>query len=210
MMTICKNGINRRSNQGFVLFMSLVVLLLLTVLSMSSLQTISLQQRIARNAGDAGLAFQAAESALRDGEDYLETLHSLDKFSAANARDDGFYYEAAPSDEPNWMALDWSGSRGFRFGETKITGVAGQPKYILEHIKTIVPDVDGLDPGSSSEDANPGRILIFRVTAHGTGRSRIARVMIQSIYGIYLFTDADAALGDYRGRFAWKRLEAAL
>ena len=207
-MIICKNGINRRGNQGFVLFMSLVVLLLLTVLGMSSLQTISLQQRMARNAGDAGLAFQAAESALRDGEDYLETLHSLDKFSPASARNDGFYYEAAPGGEPNWVALDWSGSRGFRFGETRITGVAGQPKYILEHIKTIVPNIDRLDPGSSDEDANPGHILIFRVTAHGTGRSRIARVMVQSIYGRHLFTDADAALGDYRGRLAWKRLDA--
>ena len=93
------------------MFMSLVMLLLLTVLGVSSIQTTTLQQRMARNANDSSLAFQAAEAALRDGEDLLEGLTSLgdfgdpaqDNLSANEAN--GYYYEEEPGVAPNWKAL---------------------------------------------------------------------------------------------------------
>ena len=64
----------RAKNTGVVLFICLVMLLLLTLLGVSSVQTTSLEQIMARNAVDANIAFQAAESALREGEDFVENL----------------------------------------------------------------------------------------------------------------------------------------
>ena len=50
-----QTGNNKQKQEGIVLFMSLVMLLLLTMLGVSSIQTTSLQQRMARNANDGNL-----------------------------------------------------------------------------------------------------------------------------------------------------------
>ena len=182
-----QTGNNKQKQEGIVLFMSLVMLLLLTMLGVSSIQTTSLQQRMARNANDANLAFQAAEVALRDGEDLLEDLNSLNDFGdpldnlVANEAN-GYYYEAAPGDDPNWKDLgDWE-SGGYRTSETQITG-AEQPKYIVEHVQTIIADADSLNLDNIGEDIGAGRTEVFRVTARGYGASADAQVMIQGTYG---------------------------
>ncbi len=175
--------LNRKRQEGIVLMMSLVMLLLLTLLGVSSIQTTSLQHRMARNAADANMAFQAAESALRDGEDYIETLSALTIFDAANGEANGFYYEEDPGAEPNWRALNWAGNDGFRPGDTAITDVKKQPQYILEHIKTVISDADALNLNNIGQDTGSGRTQIFRVTARGTGGTAAAKVMIQATYG---------------------------
>lgn len=174
---------NKNRQEGVVLFMSLVMLLLLTVLGVSSIQTTTLQQRMARNANDSNLAFQAAESALRDGEDYLETLNAMNDFDGANAGNNGFYYDQDPGTTPNWKTLDWSAANGFRQGDTSITGVAAQPQYILEHVKTVISDADALNLDNIGQDTGSGRTQIFRITARGTGGTAAAQTMIQGTYG---------------------------
>ena len=124
-----------KQQSGMVLFMSLVMLLMLTVLGISSVQTTSLQLRMARNATDSGMAFQAAEAGLRDAEDYIEALTAMTQFDLANSGDAGLYYDVDPGDHPHWKQLDWDGADGFREAETTITGVAVQPRYIVEHVK---------------------------------------------------------------------------
>lgn len=172
----------QKGQEGVVLFLSLVMLLMLTILGVSSVQTTSLQQRMATSANDSNLAFQSAEAALRDGEDYLETLTSLLNFDAAGANDNGLYYDADPAADPNWQTLDWSGSTGFRQGTT--TGVAVQPRYIIEHVKTVVSDADALNLDNIGQDTGSGRTQIFRITARGTGGTASAQTMIQSSYGV--------------------------
>jgi len=72
----------QKRQSGVALFISLVLLLILTVLGLSSVQTTSLQERMARNARDTNLAFQAAESAVKDAEALIETFSSLVLFTA--------------------------------------------------------------------------------------------------------------------------------
>lgn len=67
----CRNsalfqGITHQS--GAVLIISLIMLLLLTLIGTSSMQTTSLEEKMAGNFRDRNLAFQAAESAIRDAE----------------------------------------------------------------------------------------------------------------------------------------------
>lgn len=181
---------NKQKQEGVVLFMSLVMLLLLTALGVSSIQTTSLQQRMARNSNDSSLAFQAAESALRDGEDLLEDLNSLADFGETDDPNlsafeaNGYYYEEEPGVTPNWKELaDWTGATGFRESETTITGVSAQPKYIVEHVKTVISDADALNLDNIGQDTGSGRTQIFRITARGTGGTATAQAMIQGTYG---------------------------
>ncbi len=181
---------NPAGNQGMALFVSLVMLLILTVLGISSVQSTSMQERMARNAMDANLAFQAAESAIRDAEAYMEGLSDLDDFpldspgaitpSAAAAN--GYYVQVAPDQADVWETVDWDGAL-VRTAESTVDGVAAQPKYLIEFLKTVVSDQDRLNLDNIGQDTGSGRTQMFRVTAYGTGGTSSAHVTIQSSYG---------------------------
>lgn len=173
---------NPAGNQGIALFISLVMLLILTVLGISSVQSTSMQERMARNAMDANLAFQAAESALRDAEVYMEALSNLNDFLPTADNANGYYVEAAVGDDMIWTTVDWDGSE-VRTAETSVTGVVVQPKYLVEFVKTVVADQDRLNLDNIGQDTGGGRTQMFRVTAYATGGSSSAHVMIQSSYG---------------------------
>lgn len=55
--------------QGAVLIVALIMLLLLTIIGLSSMRGTSLQESMAGNMRDANLALQASEAALRKGEE---------------------------------------------------------------------------------------------------------------------------------------------
>lgn len=172
----------RGKQDGVALFISLVMLAILTVLGLSSIQSTSLQERMSRNARDTNLAFQAAESAIDDAEAYLETVNSLIPFQDATANDNGRYEAAGPTDTPVWEAVDWSGAQVV-VAATTIDGVAAQPRYVIEFVKTVVSEEDRLNIDNIGQDTGAGRTQMFRVTTYGTGGTSTAHVMLQSTYG---------------------------
>jgi type IV pilus assembly protein PilX len=169
------------NQKGVALFMSLVMLLILTILGLSSVQTTTLQERMSRNSRDSNLAFQAAESALRDGEDILEGLNALTLFDAGTK---GYFFEKDPGLDPNWRDVTWAdGGGNYVTGTTNINSVPSQPKFILEHVKAVISDADALNLDNIGQDTGSGRTQIFRVTAYATGGTDAARIMLQATYG---------------------------
>ena len=65
---------NRQSQNGSVLVTSLILLLVMTLLGLSAMQTSLMEETMAGNARDHNLAFQAAEAALRDADAWLYSL----------------------------------------------------------------------------------------------------------------------------------------
>lgn len=59
------------TQRGAVLVISLILLLLLTILAITASSTASLQERMAGNAQEANIAFQAAESGLKNMTDIV-------------------------------------------------------------------------------------------------------------------------------------------
>lgn len=186
----------RHQQAGVALFMSLIMLLIITVLGLSSVQTTTLQERMARNARDSNLAFLAAESALKDAEAVIETFNTVDDSFGIDPKDAnprqclpspnaaaGRYHELDYNCQPNWEQVDWEGNTGFYTATVLVEGVASQPKYIIEHVKTLSAFEDRLNLTNIGEDLGAGRVQIFRVTAYGTGGTDTARAMIQSTYG---------------------------
>lgn len=166
---------------GVALFISLVLLLLLTIIGVSAVQTTSLELRMARNDNDTLLAFQSAESALRDAEAFLDLVVSTAVFTdAGNA---GRWTIAPLGDPARWeQANIWTGANSIVVA-TAITGVDQQARFIVEHAATVVREenayqIDDPYTGSASD-----RIEIFRVTARGVGGSAAAQVFLQSTYG---------------------------
>jgi len=171
-----------KQNKGMALFISLVMLLILTVLGVSSIQSTTMQERMARNARDTNLAFQAAESAIKDAEVFMESLSTLTPFTVGGANG---HYDVSDSSANISETIDWSGSGPFVDPNsiTTILGVKAPPTYIVEFLKTVVSDADRLNLDNIGQDTGSGRTQMFRVTAYGTGGSSAAHVVIQSTYG---------------------------
>lgn len=164
---------------GVALFISLVLLLVLTIIGVSSVQTTSLEVRMTRNEHDSMLAFQAAESALEDGEQEVFQLTTPESFGITSGR-----YLVADVGEPyHYQRADiWDGGSSTE-APTEVEGVAQQPRYILEHVATVVSEENAHQLDDPYGGGAQKRIEVYRITAMGVGGTENARVVLQSIFG---------------------------
>ncbi|MBL4682768.1 MAG: hypothetical protein JKY88_18895 [Pseudomonadales bacterium] len=167
--------------KGVVLFMSLVMLLIITVLGLSSVQTTSLQERMARNSRDSNLAFQSAEAAIKAAEGIVNSYVVGETFDDLVLSETGLFFENGYDSTQNWVGFDWE--NGQFYTAAALEGTAALPKYIVEVVKTVVAYDDTLNLNNIGQDTGSGRTHIYRITAYGTGGTNTAHVMIQSTFG---------------------------
>ena len=124
--------------EGFVLIVGLVILGLLTMLALSSMRDTTMQEKMAGASRDSGLAFQAAESALRDAENCITgTTDGCAFDDVANdahfAQDDAtFPKHNTLFDANTWVAYDPPGDA------TILAGVpADGVNYIIRQASTV-------------------------------------------------------------------------
>ncbi len=168
--------------RGFVLFIALVVLLIMTVVGVSAINTTSLEQRMARNTRDSMLAFHAAEVALSDAERFIDGLNNVAAFSDTG---DGGLWTAAGFGEVQRWEIDgvFDGGQSVP-AATPVQGVAAQPRYIVEYVTDVVRE-ENANAAENTYGARAAvdRVRVFRVTARGVGGSATARVLLQTTYG---------------------------
>ena len=166
-LTIINNN-NRQS--GVVLVISLIVLLLLTIIGVTAMQMTGLEEKMAGNLRNHNTAFQAAESALREAEIYLDDL-----FTVSNPLKitDGPFQDAGKCVAGLCGELVLSPSQfrtlaGKRIATTSIIGIVSEPQYTLELL-----------------DMNINGVLFdatFRITAIAWGGTTNSVVQLQSTY----------------------------
>jgi len=199
---------------GFILITGMLFLVVLTILVVSLMRTSILEERMIANSRDWNVAFQAAESALRDAEREIrdgtrivgQTGFVSGCSVAADPRGAGLCLpnlctNTSSSGDclPIWIDLDkkqgdtgWrSGAgtgksiayaaaiSGYKVAGTTLTGVAAQPRYIIEVL--TVPDGSSLKP----PPGQPAQKYVYRATAVGFGASISTRVMLQGTYRQY-------------------------
>jgi type IV pilus assembly protein PilX len=98
---------NNRNQRGAVLIVSVIILLILTIVSLSSSQNIVLQEKMTGSSRQASLALIAAESALRDAENYLDGIVTLADFNSNGTN--GYYSETAtaPTSAEMFLSTTW-------------------------------------------------------------------------------------------------------
>ena len=175
-----KQKIMRRSHQhGAVLFVSMIMLIVVTIMGVVAMKSSILQEKLAAGAMDQNIAFQAAESALRDAEIFISD--SVTPASGFSASCTGGLCLPSITATSVWDAIaDWSSSAlpivfGSQTSATAIPDVARQPRYIIELIQPNLTACVGEDVKSSC--GTP-----YRITAMGWGRRSTTPVMLQSIY----------------------------
>lgn len=161
---------------GATLIVSLLILLVMTLLGVTAMQTNILEEKMSGNSKDISLSLQAAEAALREAEAYIETIVS--PAAAFDGSTDWLY----PDDTNVDVKADatWTTARTYQTGD--ITNVTTRPKYIIElygEIGSASTDINISGYGESSGTAN---VSGFRVTARGTGGSNETVTMLQSYY----------------------------
>ena len=173
-----------RGQRGVALFISLVLLLVLTIAGVSAVQTTSLEERMARNTHDTLIAFQAAESALREAEGWIiANVNSVAQFDDNGA---GGLWTTMPYDEADqrWEEAIWAPASGQSIQVANaVQNVAEQPRFIVEWVATVQRDENPNLLGSSY-NAVFDRVEVFRITSRGVGRTANARVMLQGTFGM--------------------------
>ena len=87
MTSIDRNLKHPGNQQGWVLVVGLVILVMLTMLSMGLMKTTRLEEKMAGATRDMNLSFQAAETALREAEYFIESQTVESIFDSDTAGD---------------------------------------------------------------------------------------------------------------------------
>lgn len=153
--------------RGVVLVVALLILLVITIIGVTGMQTTILQETMAGAVRDKHIAFNAAEAALRDGEKYLNDTAVLPGFDDTNGR-----YSSDGTSEDLWKTVNWSGATQaacncFIYDDGGLVASSGitLPRYIIEELPESEAEVPSLVKGFG---VKPTRQL-YQVTARGVG-----------------------------------------
>jgi type IV pilus assembly protein PilX len=169
------NPFKHKKQSGAVLIIAMVTLLILTILGVAVMESSVIEERMAGNYMDRNRAFQAAELALRDAEQWVGSQPSAPIAGASAVYVFGGPVPAAPS----WWAdaaVDdawWTANGTAADSSAALEGVPAQPRYIIEEYNAVCDTL--VDPNSSD------CIFVYRVTAMAwSGRN--TTVMLQSLF----------------------------
>ena len=166
----------RTEQSGSALVVGMIFLLVMTMLGVTAMQTTSLEERMAGNMRDRGIAMQAAEMALRAGD--------ADAVEAPVAGAGLFDYLATPapdeSSAANWITANvraWTS--GLKKTSTNsdphaaFPGVATDPEYWIERRPNRTE-------GGSLEGGIAPPVQVFDITARSTGATGNTTVVLRS------------------------------
>lgn len=187
--------------KGIVLIVALVMLIIMSILGITSVRTVALEEKMSGAAYDRSVAMQAAEAALRAGEQDAASKINMNipsnvPLPSANTPNIVNGFVATPySGAYNWMmdGANWSSDAGNTETRALDASVAlgaaagAQPRYLIEYrgIAACKPDLQK-ETAISNDDCrqNPGapacNCHLFRITARSNPAGGRAEVFLQS------------------------------
>lgn len=181
----------RHSQKGAALIVSLLLLLGLTVVGIASMKETITQQKVVNSVVEDDMAFQAAEIALRDGENFVlgYIRANGEQLAPPSATFNGQTVEIADergTGSASDMADNWwkmSKSTNWDKGAEALTYVTkdsqSPPTFLVEILGR------GED-GSLEATSDDNKVWNYRITARGYGVNSSYYVVLQSIVGVQL------------------------
>lgn len=172
----CK-PMNGCQQSGVTLVVSLVILVALTILGVTSMQSTRTEISMAGNLRELGLTFNAAEVGLRDAEAFVEDSISKTIYSDPSI---GLYDKTVDDpeygDPATWLAAHAT--------TVNLSYVAEQPQFVVKYLgDRSQNEVAAVNIGGYGSSQPGMTVSNFRITARGTGQSGNARRTLQSYYG---------------------------
>jgi type IV pilus assembly protein PilX len=170
-------NISSRRQSGVTLIVSLVILVALTVLGVTSMQSTRTEISMAGNQRELGKTFNAAEAGLRDGEAFVMNSISKTIYSDPSV---GLYGKTDA--DPDYSSTDtWVAAKTATIA---LSDVYEQPKYVIRYLgDRSQNEVAAVNIGGYGSSQPGITVSNFRITARGTGLSGNARRYLQSYYG---------------------------
>lgn len=155
-----------KKQTGMAMIMSLVILLVLTLLGVTAMNSSNLQLLMTGNSQYQTVALNNAESVIRDAEATVDSI-----VTGGPVPSTGYYDISGSNPEVDLGSFSWSDSE---------TVIDGNSKYIIEYAGDTV-----LDSSSLAWRQNNGitgdTVSVFRITARSPA-TRGAMRYVQSIY----------------------------
>ncbi|MCO6413926.1 MAG: hypothetical protein J5I92_14390 [Thiogranum sp.] len=189
-MKVIKHSTSRSQQHGAALVVSLMMLLVMTLIGITAMNTTVLEEKMAGNSRQRQLAFQSAEAALRSAEDWLFTnVTNVAAFETTfNGTPAELYWERKPRPGSTLrpITIDVYDHSAWAVGNsqepaTSVTSATDQqdPRYVIEYLgRSGEPPLDVNDP-----DPRP---YAFRITSIGWGTDNTTTYVAQSTYRIAL------------------------
>lgn len=171
------NKFNHKMQAGVTLVLSLVILVTLTILAITSMESTRTEVAMAGNLRESGITFNAAEAGLRFAESFVEASISKTVYADPTI---GLYAEAA--EDPDYSDVTtWDASQ---FANTGLPDVVEQPRFIIRYLGDRSQNEVGAVNIGGYGSGQPGiTVSNFRVTTRGSGQSGNIRRFVQSYYG---------------------------
>ncbi|MBF0186554.1 MAG: hypothetical protein HQL50_01360 [Magnetococcales bacterium] len=168
--------------QGSVLVISVVVLMILSIIGMQNMSTSVVQERMAGNERQVRRAFQEAETALRAGEEWLDTQLSepIAVDSCGEPPCSVFTIDSADYDT-HYTDGDWWSTNTNTYDDTDTNA----PRYVIEELDQVELEASSggtLTIGQGTSKPTGTTLYTYRVTSRGTSPSGNAVIVVQSVY----------------------------
>jgi type IV pilus assembly protein PilX len=163
-----------RNEEGVVLVLCLITLVLLTLIGISATTTSQLEAEISGNDKTYKEAFYAAEMALTVGETAVNSL--LNRVDLEEGTQPGRYVKGT---QPAWDHLVWDNAHSAVVTPVPsgLSKVSDPPRYTIE-------ERDHQRNGTLTIGLPGGQTGTYRFTvrSQGTGSSKAAHVLLESVY----------------------------
>ncbi|WP_407354582.1 PilX N-terminal domain-containing pilus assembly protein [Luteimonas sp. R10] len=161
-----------RGARGASLLIVLLLLLVMTLLGLAILRSTLLEERMSANMLDRNLAFQAAEAALREGEELAGQPDTRDNVPAAGCSN-GLCAIPDASLQDRWLDSSFD---GWETASIDVGALAVAPEYFVEYMGDAPtwPGCDQLDEASISPLCLRPR---YRITARSQADDRAAVIL---------------------------------
>lgn len=160
-----------KHQSGSVLLVALGFTLVISIMVVSAVQRAGLQQKMTANLKDKELSFQAAESALKQGEAFLATSSEVALFGKFDDTQGLYTFDKQRefTTKESWQSLSTREA-------DRPHQVASKPVYIVEELPEI-PEM-----GDSLEIPRPVSSPYYRITAQSNGGTEQANTVLQVMY----------------------------
>ena len=171
-----------RQQRGALLIVGLVMVLLMTIVGMAAIRGTGLQESMAGNMRERNMAFQAAETAVREGEARVSPkVKVLPPFDCTK----GFCSDqnAIPANSVTyWVLANWVNLAVKSSYDVK--DIASPPLYVVEEIFVSPSALAAAEGSGIDSDAIPttGAPTPYRISARATGTSLTTDSVVQSIF----------------------------
>lgn len=160
--------------RGISLIFSLIILLVITLIGVSAIQSSQVEEKMASNMYDHERSFQAAEAALREGETWVSGLTSEPAVVASCGTNN-----CVRAHSPDLYAEDkdatWWQANSKPYAGSSLAQVKTAPRYFVEFSRFVHDSI------AKGHGATSG-ISYYRVIARGTGSTDDAVTILETTF----------------------------